>query len=119
MYSKNTIFLYKKNAKFFLYIGLCAWFYIFYLITIALESQNQMINAIISIDLIFLFVLLFSYCVKFSFLNFHGTGEKKSYKLTQESIEMAKKIEGLKNYLKDFSIIYDCSYKEKIQWERF
>lgn len=62
---------------------------------------------------------IFLLYVKFSFLNFHGTGEKKSYKLTQESIEMAKKIEGLKNYLKDFSIIYDCSYKEKIQWERF
>lgn len=106
------------------------FFLIFAFIAFNEEKIESFLNSgIIHDDVMWVIVLMFCFVLFFSFI-FISVGssvkifsylilKSKSYERTEIGEEINKKIEGLKNYMKDFSILNEREQQELMIWEEY
>ena len=104
------------------------------ILTIGLVFFNQQIvdflnNVVVAnISIIMPFIIAFSLVyIAIKFFRLYNSVKKhsytwyksRSYKRTKEGEVLNRKIEGLKNYLKDFSLLTEKEQQELILWEEY
>lgn len=102
---------------------------VFVFICFNIEKLNPILNSGVIPDMvIFMMFLIFGFFMMFLFISIPFSIVKmgsylaiksKSYKRNDIGEEINKKIEGLKNYIKDFSILNEREQQELMLWEEY
>lgn len=102
-------------------IFLIMFFSIFYIINLDSIFNGDIISVEMGILILFMVLYILSFSIPLSriksllYINF----KNQSYERTDVGEEVNKKIEGLKNFIKDFSVLDESGQQELILWEEY